>query len=359
MNTWIFSKNGQVTKPLDLVAAKKYVVENQDAYAWQSSYTQWLPVNSISEFSALLPERTVSAKLPQKIVDEFMSKEQALEKRFEQFTHDLAGGDASAKLLQQEIANYKQLTANLSDEVKGNVNEIEQQYDVLHAQLNELKQVVITSQQELSTIVTDFNSKVSGKSVVTTSEKATSPLSIASEKNQPAAMAKIAAELEQAAAIKAAELEQQAKVTEKAAPEVNVSKPAGKAISTRARRPTSAQMVNTRSGPVHSNSSDKTVDSAAEVSKVTSINERVKKDQAEATNSTAGNGEEDAQSPTKLESGVKNIFKSVFTKEDTASTGNKFAELVEQDEQNVAADSDVEMDNIYDDSKKARKRKRR
>ena len=71
MNTWIFSKNGQVTEPLDLASAKKYVVENNDAYGWQASYTQWLPVNSINEFSALLPERKVGAQLPQKIVDEF------------------------------------------------------------------------------------------------------------------------------------------------------------------------------------------------------------------------------------------------------------------------------------------------
>ena len=39
MNTWIFSKNGQVTEPLAIAEAKKYVVENQDAYAWQASYT--------------------------------------------------------------------------------------------------------------------------------------------------------------------------------------------------------------------------------------------------------------------------------------------------------------------------------
>ena len=53
MNTWIFSKNGQVTEPLAIAEAKKYVVENQDAYAWQSSYTQWLPVHCISEFQVI------------------------------------------------------------------------------------------------------------------------------------------------------------------------------------------------------------------------------------------------------------------------------------------------------------------
>ena len=185
MNTWIFSKNGQVTEPLDLASAKKYVVENNDAYGWQASYTQWLPVNSINEFSALLPERKVGAQLPQKIVDEFLSKEQALSKRLEQFNKELASGEAIAQEFEQEIANYKQLTVNLSDEVKGNINEIELQYHELQNQLNVIRQSVQTSQQELSSIVKDFNQKVSEKSVVKTPVSVKAAVTPPTVKSQP------------------------------------------------------------------------------------------------------------------------------------------------------------------------------
>ncbi|MGB1262604.1 MAG: hypothetical protein ACPG52_06830 [Cognaticolwellia sp.] len=323
MNTWIFSKNGQVSEPLELAAAKKYVVENQDAYAWQSSYNQWLPVHSISEFSALLPPRQEVAKLPQNIVDEFNRKEQALEKRFGKFNQELARGEETAKLFEQEIANYKRLTINLSDEVKGNINEIEQQYNALHKQLADIKQTVHASQQGLGLVVVEFNKKVSGKSIVKMDSAAQAP-----ENKQAAVEVKKVAEPLQASVAETAQVEEKAE------------KPVAKAISTRARRPTGAHVVSTRTGQPYS--ADTATDAKApeaqvESSKVTPIN----KVTAKATNSA----EDEAQE--KVDSGVKNIFKSVFTKEESTSSTNKFAELVEDD---------VEEDDM---NKKVRKRRRR
>lgn len=403
MNTWIFSKNGQVTEPLDLASAKKYVVENNDAYGWQASYTQWLPVNSINEFSALLPERKVGAQLPQKIVDEFLSKEQALSKRLEQFNKELASGEAIAQEFEQEIANYKQLTVNLSDEVKGNINEIELQYHELQNQLNVIRQSVQTSQQELSGIVKDFNQKVSEKSVVKTpvSVKAavTPPPTVKSQPSSDlpkpevekdptnASVIKLVPETEPSANVVVEKKVETAASTEKKSDTLNSADEEqkaekqvdGKAINTRAPRPTGAKVISTRSniptpkhmGSIKNDSASTSVNEKpkeATIAKDTLANEKanqVATAKEKVLQKEVESVDDDQKLQTKLESGVKNIFKSVFTKEEPKSTKNKFSDLVGNDgkssnvesiEAKVEAKVEVEID---DEASKAPRRRRR
>ena len=396
MNTWIFSKNGQVTEPLELAAAKKYVVDNEDAYGWHSSYTQWLPVSSINEFSALFPKPKENPQLPQKIVDEFLLKRQQVELRYEQLNKTLAIGDENTKNFEQEITNYKQLTVNLSDEVKSNINEIEQQYSELFKQLSDIKQIVASSQQDLNNIVQDFNSKVSEKAVIKVTAPIKALVKSAVEQKAPVAAATISKpsvtpEHENVSAVQLeAESGEQTKETvvelvtessnntqanvnvseENTTAEPKMEKPTGaKAISTRARKPSGAKVVNTRSGPLKANVINETTTniegssgavteaSKPEANKVTSL--KAKSDQANVSTANAATGNETKEADkkkTKLESGVKNIFKSVFTKEEPVSTKGKFAELVSNDTQPPVVE---EVESHEDEELKTRRRRRR
>ena len=420
MNTWIFSKNGQVTEPLAIAEAKKYVVENQDAYAWQASYTQWLPVHSISEFQALLPEPENSAQIPQVIIDEFFSKEQTLNQYFDEMNQKLADSEANASLFAQEIENYKKLTASLSPEMKGNINDVEQQYLALEAKLNNLKQVVNLSQTKLDTVVNEFNEKVSTKSVKSTvvpqqaqKAKTNAPsIQLVSKDTVKVETEKSAKPEQKSETVKNTKPEQKAESTKvtkveqpteaeknakaedtaeqkdnsKVAPEVK-KVPTAKVISTRAPKRVDIKKVNTR--PSDSNNNNNTSTEEAGVTKkqaseqveaVKASNDKAKpvavkepsvEAQVEGKEKTANvanpsnlaTEENDDKNPnlqSKLESGVKNIFKSVFTKEEPVTSKNIFTDIIEKDNKNEDVKQPAtEAVSAEDEALKAPRRRRR
>jgi hypothetical protein len=385
MNTWIFSKNGVVTEPLDLAKAKKYVVNNPDVYGWHSSFTQWLPVNSITEFASLLPKQEVTAQVPQAIVDEFHTKEQALDANFDKLNQDLSAGEINAQNLAQEIATYKELTINLSDEVKNNISEIEQQYHALVKQLKTTRLAVKSSHKVFYNVVKVFNENIANKSVVEYSTEAKNDEAsvelkpdnkCVADNAKPAQIKAQAAEKididVEVADINEAKLavEEQGKVK---AISTRVPKPEGaKVISTRSKHPNSVRMSNTvqsdkkieKLSPTASNtdSADKQ-QSAEKVEPKLSNSAKVKQ-------SEAVKAEQESQANNlhaKLESGVKNIFKTVFNKEEPIEQKNKFAELVQQDKVNeevkavekVKEIEEVVQVKIHDDEALTKPRKRR
>ena len=420
MNTWIFSKNGQVTEPLAIAEAKKYVVENQDAYAWQASYTQWLPVHSISEFQALLPEPENSAQIPQVIIDEFFSKEQTLNQYFDEMNQKLADSEANASLFAQEIENYKKLTASLSPEMKGNINDVEQQYLALEAKLNNLKQVVNLSQSKLDTVVNEFNEKVSTKSVKSTvvpqqaqkTKTNASSIQLVSKDTVKAETEKNAKPEQKSETVKNTKPEQKAESTKvtkveqpteaeknskaedtteqkdnsKVAPEVK-KVPTAKVISTRAPKRVDIKKVNTR--PSDSNNNNNTSTEEAGVTKeqaseqveaVKASNDKAKpvavkeptvEAQFEGKEKTANvanpsnltteeNDDKNHNLQSKLESGVKNIFKSVFTKEEPVTSKNIFTDIIEKDNKNEDVKQPAtEAVSAEDEALKAPRRRRR
>lgn len=428
MNTWIFSKKGQVTEPLALAEAKKYVVENQDAYGWQSSYTQWLPVHSINEFQALLPVPETSATIPQKIVDEFVSKEQALNQYLDNVNQKLADGEANALLFAEEIENYKNLTATLSPEMKGNINEVEQQYLALKAQLSNLKQVVSLSQTKFSSIANELNAKLSSKSV----KNPPVPQQAKNTKNNAPVIQLIPTEAvkteddikveQKAESAKKPELkpasraetennstveviaeqkndnEVQANPKDNNAEELEAKKvPTAKVISTRAPKRVDVKKVNTGSDvkkvdtQSNQSSSDQATNTATqnnadagkqanEKAKLSAVKESAVEAKAESNEKATSTGnlssvvveDKDGKTgnlQTKLESGVKNIFKSVFTKEEAVVSKSIFTDLIEKDGQNDDAKSSVteivssekvnSEDSSEDEALKAPRRRRR
>ena len=420
MNTWIFSKNGQVTEPLAIAEAKKYVVENQDAYAWQASYTQWLPVHSISEFQALLPEPENSAQIPQVIIDEFFSKEQTLNQYFDEMNKKLTDSEDNASLFAQEIENYKKLTASLSPEMKGNINDVEQQYLALEAKLNNLKQVVNLSQSKLDTVVNEFNEKVSTKSVKSTvvpqqaqKTKTNAPsIQLVSKDTVKVETEKSAKPEQKSETVKNTKPEQKAESTKvtkveqpteaeknskaegtaeqkdnsKVAPEVK-KVPTAKVISTRAPKRVDIKKVNTR--PSDSNNNNNTSTEEAGVTKeqaseqveaVKASNDKAKpvavkeptvEAQFEGKEKTANvanpsnltteeNDDKNHNLQSKLESGVKNIFKSVFTKEEPVTSKNIFTDIIEKDNKNEDVKQPAtEAVSAEDEALKAPRRRRR
>lgn len=420
MNTWIFSKNGKVTEPLAIAEAKKYVVENQDAYAWQASYTQWLPVHSISEFQALLPEPENSAQIPQVIIDEFFSKEQTLNQYFDEMNKKLTDSEDNASLFAQEIENYKKLTASLSPEMKGNINDVEQQYLALEAKLNNLKQVVNLSQTKLDTVVNEFNEKVSTKSVKSTvvpqqaqKTKTNAPsIQLVSKDTVKVETEKSAKPEQKSETVKNTKPEQKAESTKvtkveqpteaeknskaedtteqkdnsKVAPEVK-KVPTAKVISTRAPKRVDIKKVNTR--PSDSNNNNNTSTEEAGVTKeqaseqveaVKASNDKAKpvavkeptvEAQFEGKEKTANvanpsnltteeNDDKNHNLQSKLESGVKNIFKSVFTKEEPVTSKNIFTDIIEKDNKNEDVKQPAtEAVSAEDEALKAPRRRRR
>ena len=420
MNTWIFSKNGQVTEPLAIAEAKKYVVENQDAYAWQASYTQWLPVHSISEFQALLPEPENSAQIPQVIIDEFFSKEQTLNQYFDEMNKKLTDSEDNASLFAQEIENYKKLTASLSPEMKGNINDVEQQYLALEAKLNNLKQVVNLSQTKLDTVVNEFNEKVSTKSVKSTvvpqqaqKAKTNAPsIQLVSKDTVKVETEKSAKPEQKSETVKNTKPEQKAESTKvtkveqpteaeknskaedtteqkdnsKVTPEVK-KVPTAKVISTRAPKRVDIKKVNTR--PRDSNNNNNTSTEEAGVTKeqaseqveaVKASNDKAKpvavkeptvEAQIEGKEKTANvanpsnltteeNDDKNHNLQSKLESGVKNIFKSVFTKEEPVTSKNIFTDIIEKDNKNEDVKQPAtEAVSAEDEALKAPRRRRR
>lgn len=420
MNTWIFSKNGKVTEPLAIAEAKNYVVENQDAYAWQSGYTQWLPVHSISEFQALLPELESTAQIPQVIIDEFLSKEQTLNQYFDEMNQKLTYSESNASLFAQEIENYKKLTASLSPEMKGNINDVEQQYLALEAKLNNIKQVVNLSQTKLNTVVNEFNEKVSTKSVKNTVEpqqdqktKTNAPsiqlVSTGTVKAETEKGAKPEKKVEteksqkpeqKAESTKVAKVEQpteteknskaentaEQKDNSKVAPEVK-KVPTAKVISTRAPKRVDIKKVNTRPSDSNDNNSTSTKESVVTKNQASEKVETVKVSngkakplaekepivevQVEGKGKTANvaspnnlateeNDDKNLNLQSKLESGVKNIFKSVFTKEEPVTSKNIFTDIIEKDNKNEDVKQPAtEAVSAEDEILKAPRRRRR
>ena len=165
MNKWYFSKDNTITEPMDFESAKKYVAANLDSYGWQPSFTQWLPVHCISDFADIMPPVKPLAVVPQGVVDEFNNKSQKIIENITKVNADILNGEKLLQVFAQEIDTYKNMTLKLSPEVQANINGIEQHYIALQQQLKDIKQTTHTTANEVSQVVTDFNLKITDKSV--------------------------------------------------------------------------------------------------------------------------------------------------------------------------------------------------
>jgi len=165
MKKWFFSNNGEVTAPLDLEAAKDYLASNPDVYGWHPSFTQWKPVNCISEFVDVLPATIQAPLIPKEISDKFSAKKQRLETKLTSIDDSINHSQSSLAKLEQQIESYKDLTKNLNDDVKGAIDNIEKKYKNLSRKLSQVKDAVHIAEKEMGEVVDDFDHKMSSNDI--------------------------------------------------------------------------------------------------------------------------------------------------------------------------------------------------
>lgn len=165
MKKWFFSNNGKVTGPLDLEAAKEYLAGNSDVYGWHPSFTQWKPVNCISEFVGVLPPTVQAPLIPKEISDKFIAKKQRLETKLTSIDDSINHSQSSFTKFERQIEAYKDLTKNLNDDVKGAIDNIEKKYKSLNRKLSQVKDAVHIAEKEMSEVVNDFEHKMSSNDI--------------------------------------------------------------------------------------------------------------------------------------------------------------------------------------------------
>ncbi|MCJ8319875.1 MAG: DUF4339 domain-containing protein [Colwellia sp.] len=164
MKKWYFSKNGKISGPFELDEAKDFLIKDPDFYGWHPSFNQWRPVSCIVEFNDVVPTPVPAAQIPPELIKEFVDKKQNLHDKIDNIDEKIDLSTTSIYEFEQEIKIYKRITQNLSDEVKDNIKSIEQNYNGLQKTLAELKKATDIANNEIDEIVTDFDSRVAGKS---------------------------------------------------------------------------------------------------------------------------------------------------------------------------------------------------
>ncbi|WP_299568810.1 DUF4339 domain-containing protein [uncultured Shewanella sp.] len=160
MKKWYFSKNGQVTGPLNEVEAKEFLLKDGDCYGWHPSFTQWKPVSCIKEFAHIVPAMVPPALIPQALIEEFAAKEKALQVKVASMEESVSTTKSVLVEFEQEINQYKKLTINLTDEVKSNIDPFESKYNSFKGSFDELISALSIAKTEVNEVTTDFNQRV-------------------------------------------------------------------------------------------------------------------------------------------------------------------------------------------------------
>ena len=366
MNKWYFSKNGSITEAMDLELAKKYVIANPDAYGWQHSYTQWLPLHCISDFADIIPPVKPLAAIPQKIVDEFNQTIRNIAKQQKDVNAEIATNEEIAQAFAQEIESYKKITQQLSPEVQANINSIEQQYDVLQQKLKKLKEHTDVTANEVTKVVSSFNLITANKSILPPNTDVQNRSSKQESTPTPVTKPVIKAEPQQAVTQKPATVvaEPAAKADDKQAIAQKTETTAeessnGQVVNIRPIRPPGAKVISTRSkkpGGAHA------IDVSHIIEKQTETATENKT--TEQTAPSSSNKDDSQEHPDKIKdkigAGVKNIFSSMFGNETAAppiSSGLK--DLVNKEEVKTEQPTEIKNSAEEEHEEIATKRKRR
>lgn len=165
MKKWFFSNNGEVTAPLDLDEAKEYLANNPSVYGWHPSFTQWKPVNCISEFTDILPATVQAPLIPKEISDKFSAKKQRLATKLASIDDSINHSQSSLVKFEKQIENYKTLTQNLNDNVKDAIDNIEKKHRSLNRKLSQVKDAVHIAEKEMTVVVDDFDRRMSSNDI--------------------------------------------------------------------------------------------------------------------------------------------------------------------------------------------------
>ncbi len=135
MEKWFFSDNGEITGPFGLKESNELIAQNSDLYAWHPSYTHWVPVSCIDEFDTTITPPKPPLELPTDLIDNLIGEEKELITTLDRIDKTIKITSDSLYEIDAELDNYGQITHNLTEEVKGVVKKIEEQYASLHKNL--------------------------------------------------------------------------------------------------------------------------------------------------------------------------------------------------------------------------------
>jgi hypothetical protein len=131
MKKWLFSDNGKITGPFGLAESQDIINKNPALYAWNPSFTHWIPVSHIEEFGLTLDIPAPPIEVPLEMISEFINEERELISQLDLLDESLNSTHIELNELNTDTHHYQQLTTTLNKEVKAVISNIEQQYAAL------------------------------------------------------------------------------------------------------------------------------------------------------------------------------------------------------------------------------------
>ncbi|GAA5133690.1 DUF4339 domain-containing protein [Thalassotalea piscium] len=165
MKKWYFSKNGEISGPMDLASARTFVTKNADLYGWHPSFISWKPIGVIGEFSDLVNNNNSANQVPKEIINEFNNKKLALSEKLAIILDNIKETELLKAKLKKKISLYKHLTEDLNEEVQSAIVSIEQKYSAFSKRLLHLQDVATIATNEIEQITEEFKEQVSNKDV--------------------------------------------------------------------------------------------------------------------------------------------------------------------------------------------------
>ncbi len=160
MNTWIFSENNQTFGPFEGAKANDFVINNPFAYAWKPSFTHWMPVTSIDDFSNVIKAPPAPSIIPQELLEAFYEKEKSLVEQMSVLDKRMALTNHSLIEFNKEITQYKRLTKSCNLEMQDVLDNIESQYARLKQNLRNFSNGALSDKEQAVKTIAKFNDSV-------------------------------------------------------------------------------------------------------------------------------------------------------------------------------------------------------
>ena len=137
MKKWIFSDKGKIIGPLGLAESQAFIKKNSSSYAWNPSFSHWMPASHIKELELVLeiPSPPPTLDLSQEIMDKFTPEKRKFIDQLDKFDEDIDLTHSQLDTFNTDTRHYKQLTTTLNKEISEVINNIEQQYAALEKSL--------------------------------------------------------------------------------------------------------------------------------------------------------------------------------------------------------------------------------
>ena len=163
MKKWYFSKNGEISGPMDLSSARKSVEKSTDLYGWHPSFSTWKPVGMIGEFADLVPDNKATNQVPDEIINEFNQKKSALLKNLSLINENIKETEILKAKLKKKITLYRHLTEDLNEEVQSAIVSVEEQYTTFKTQLIKLEETAKIASAEIDQVNEQFTQLIASK----------------------------------------------------------------------------------------------------------------------------------------------------------------------------------------------------